>query len=104
MSEKPKRPYKVWSGDRQKRKSIMASSLKELKEKGGDKLGQTAWAELRVVLECDGTEVEDDTYLQVIERDTVLQLLNPNERWLPPGVEALKAGTVEMLIVEVFKS
>ncbi|XP_023228463.1 uncharacterized protein LOC111628848 [Centruroides sculpturatus] len=70
----------------------MAASLKELKEKGGDKLGYSTWSDLKVVIESDGTEVEDDNYLHVVERDTVLQLLCPEETWLPPGVEALRAA------------
>lgn len=55
-------------------------------------------ADVKIVLESDGTEVEDDIYFQTIDRDTVFLLLNPGERWLPPGVEALRAGKNELIL------
>ncbi|XP_023235825.1 uncharacterized protein LOC111635172 isoform X2 [Centruroides sculpturatus] len=70
----------------------MASTLKELRERGGEKLGYSVWTELRIVLENDGTEVEDENYFQTMDRDTIFLLLCPGERWLPPGVEALRAA------------
>lgn len=88
------RPYKVWSCDREKRKSVIAGGLDDVKAKGAEKLGYTEinLNELRLVLESDGTEVEDDDYFQTAIKDTVFLLLKEDERWLPPGVEALKAG------------
>ncbi len=55
-------------------------------------MGYDTISDLKVVLECDGTEVEDDTYFQAAEKDTIFLLLKSGEHWLPPGVEALKAG------------
>ncbi|PRD27216.1 UNVERIFIED_CONTAM: Cell death activator CIDE-3 [Trichonephila clavipes] len=49
-------------------------------------------ADVKIVLESDGTEVEDDIYFQTIDKDTIFLILCPGERWLPPGVEALRAG------------
>uniref|UniRef100_G3MPA6 CIDE-N domain-containing protein n=1 Tax=Amblyomma maculatum TaxID=34609 RepID=G3MPA6_AMBMU len=86
------KPHKVWSCDRQTRKSVVASSLDELRTKGAAKLGYTNPFDLKIVLETDGTEVEDENYFQRAERDTVFLMLQPNEKWLPPGVEALRAG------------
>ena len=89
------KPYKVWSCDRQTRKSVIASSLLELKLHGAEKLNfdeSTAISEIKVVLEADGTEVEDDGYFQTAEKDTIFILLKPNETWLPLGVEALKSA------------
>lgn len=89
------KPYKVWSCDRQTRKSVIASSLLELKLHGAEKLSfdeSTAISEIKVVLEADGTEVEDDGYFQTAEKDTIFILLKPNENWLPLGVEALKSA------------
>ncbi|OTF71944.1 DNA fragmentation factor CIDE-like protein [Euroglyphus maynei] len=86
------RPYKVWSSDRQKRKSITASNLNEFKIRGAEKLGYENYHYLRVVLENDGTEVEDDSYFQSAENDTVFLLLRDNEHWLPPGMDALKSA------------
>lgn len=73
----------------------MASSLLELKLHGAEKLSfdeSTAISEIKVVLEADGTEVEDDGYFQTAEKDTIFILLRPNEQWLPLGVEALKSA------------
>lgn len=86
------KPHKVWSCDRQTRKSVVASSLDELRTKGAAKLGYNNPFDLKVVLETDGTEVEDENYFQRAERDTIFLMLQPNEKWLPPGVEALRAG------------
>jgi len=49
-------------------------------------------SDLRVVVEADGTEIEDDGYFQTAEKDTIFILLRPNESWLPLGVEALKTA------------
>ena len=88
----PQRPYKIWSCNREIRKSVVAKSLLEFKVRSAEKLGYDNVSELKVVLESDGTEVEDDTYFQTAEKDTIFLLLKSGERWLPPGVEALKAG------------
>ena len=86
------RPYKVWSCNREIRKSIVASSLFEIKIRGAEKLGYDDVSELRLVLESDGTEVEDDSYFQTAEKDTIFLLLKPDEHWLPRSVEALRSG------------
>lgn len=74
---------------------MVASSLLELQLKGAEKLSyeNSNISELRVVLEHDGTEIEDDSYFQTAEQDTIFLLLRASEKWLPPGVDALKAGT-----------
>ena len=73
---------------------MVASSLLELKLRGAEKLGyeNANISELRIILEDDGTEIEDDSYFQTAEQDTIFLLLRESEKWLPPGVEALKAG------------
>ncbi|XP_076365420.1 uncharacterized protein LOC143254324 isoform X1 [Tachypleus tridentatus] len=86
------RPYKIWSCDRQTRKAVVATSLVELREKGGDKLGYPPDTHIRVLLECDGTEIEDESYFQTVDKDTVFLLLRPSERWLPPSVETLRVA------------
>lgn len=91
-SNSTSRPYKVWSSDRQRRKSITASSLSEFKLRGAEKLGFENYSNLRVVLENDGTEVEDDSYFQAADKDTVFLLLRDNESWSPPGIDTLKSG------------
>ena len=50
------------------------------KNLGIEKLGLKSTANVRVVLEEDGTEVDKD-YLPFIERNTVLMLLSTHEDW-----------------------
>jgi hypothetical protein len=67
----------------------------ELKLRGAEKLAcdeSCNVSDIRVVLESDGTEVEDDGYFQTAEKDTIFILLQPGESWLPLGVEALKTA------------
>lgn len=55
-------------------------------------MGYENYRYLRVVFENDGTEVEDDSYFQSAEKDTIFLLLRDDENWLPPGMDALKSG------------
>ena len=78
---------------------MIASSLLELKLKGSEKLGYDSSenvSALRIVLESDGTEVEDDGYFQTAEKDTIFILLKSNETWLPLGVDALKSALLTL--------
>lgn len=59
---------------------------------GKDKLGVSASESVRVVLECDGTQVEDGEYFRTLANNTVLLLLRQGERWYPTGVDVIKAG------------
>lgn len=47
---------------------------------------------MRLVLECDGTQVEDGEYFRTLANNTVLLLLRQGERWYPTGVDVIKAG------------
>jgi hypothetical protein len=40
---------------------------------------------VKIVLEQDGTEVDDDEYFSTMERNTTLMILINDQRWLPPG-------------------
>ena len=105
------KPFKVWNYDRSVRKAVSALSLAELLEKGRyfvavrnlwlnqhlvvklltlyfcvcvqgqKKLGCVG--DVTVVLEEDGTEVDEDDYFQSIERNTVFLFLLPGEGWSP---------------------
>jgi len=59
---------------------------------GKDKLGVPASEPVRLVLECDRTQVEDGEYFRTLANNTVLLLLRQGERWYPTGVDAIKAG------------
>ena len=49
-----------------------------------DKLGLCGPG-VKVVLEQDGTEVDEEEYFCTLERNTSLMLLGPNDKWAPPG-------------------
>lgn len=66
--------------------------MNEFKVRGAEKLGYENYYRLKAVLETDGTEVEDDSYFQSAENDTVFLLLRDNENWQPPGMDTLKSG------------
>lgn len=46
-----------------------------------------------LVLESDGTQVEDGEYFKTLANNTVLLLLRNGERWCPTGVDIIRAGT-----------
>lgn len=70
--------FKLWSADRTQKKLVAACTLSELKSKGAEKLKITGKTHL--VLESDGTEIEDDEGLLAFS-DHVLILLAENEKW-----------------------
>lgn len=61
---------------------------------GKDKLGVPASEPVRLVLESDGTQVEDGEYFRTLANNTVLLLLRQGERWYPTGVDVIKAGKI----------
>ncbi|XP_050304783.1 uncharacterized protein LOC126742218 isoform X3 [Anthonomus grandis grandis] len=86
-----KRPFKLWDGQRSVRKGLVVGSLEELVARGRDKLGVAAQDPVRLVLEADGTQVEDAEYFRTLPPNSVLLLLRPGERWLPAGVDVIRA-------------
>ena len=79
----------------------MAATLKGLLEKGDEKICKFGiyphwiiarekfeieeWMEVYLVLEEDGTEVDDEEYFQTIEANTMLMLLSKDDIWSPEG-------------------
>lgn len=80
-----KRPFKVTDRLRLFRKGMMASSLKELVQNARDKFCIDPWMEVYLVLEEDGTEVDDEEYFQTLEKNTMLMLLLKEDIWSPEG-------------------
>ncbi|BFZ08755.1 hypothetical protein BsWGS_11794 [Bradybaena similaris] len=78
------RPWKVWSVDRELKKSVAACNLQELIEKGCCKLGLSPTPQPRVVLEEDGTEVDEDEYLSLLPTNTAFMFLQNKQRWSYP--------------------
>lgn len=74
------KPYKIQDVERKVgRVGITATSLKDLKKKVSLK-----WkidGNLRIVLEEDGTEVEDEEYFATLPEESVFVVLKPGEYW-----------------------
>ncbi|CAL4098182.1 unnamed protein product [Meganyctiphanes norvegica] len=81
-----KKPVRVWSKDREKRYGVVAESLIQLKEKGANKLGLPIDCDIRVVLEDDGTVV-DDAYFDILKPDMRVILLSGDEVWEPAPLQ-----------------
>ena len=78
-----RKPYKVMDRTRSVKKGVMASSLEDFVLSSRRKLSYSGDREIYVVLEEDGTEVDDDDYFQTLEPNTCLMLLYSGERWSP---------------------
>ena len=61
----------------------MAASLEELILTSRSKLQYPYSKDVQVVLEEDGTEVDDDEYFQTLDPNTTLMLLYQEDRWSP---------------------
>jgi hypothetical protein len=59
---------------------------------GKEKLGVPQNENVSLVLESDGTQVEDGEYFKTLGNNTILLLLRHGERWLPTGVDIIRAG------------
>lgn len=83
-AESPTKPLKVWSWDRQKKISVTACSLHQAKMKGCENLKLSDDVDkVTMVLEDDGTEVEDEDYFPFMPADTVLMFLAGDKKWTP---------------------
>lgn len=80
MENENNKPYKICDVNRDKKKGIVSSSLEDLLSKVPEKLGLPS-ENLTVVLELDGTEVDDEEYFSTLEPDTSLMILHGNEKW-----------------------
>ena len=78
-----RKPYKVMDRTRSVKKGVMASSLEDFAMSSKRKLAYPGDRDVSVVLEEDGTEVDDDDYFQTLEPNTCLMLLYSGERWSP---------------------
>ncbi|CAG5089471.1 Similar to CIDEB: Cell death activator CIDE-B (Homo sapiens) [Cotesia congregata] len=92
-----KRPFKIWDSWRNVRKGLVVSNFEELLHRGKEKLGVPPNENVSLVLESDGTQVEDGEYLKTLANNTILLLLRHGERWCPTGVDIIRAGTATTL-------
>ncbi|XP_066902536.1 uncharacterized protein [Halyomorpha halys] len=87
-----KRPFKIWDSWRNVRKSLVVKDLKDLEQRGKEKLQIPVNEPVRLVLESDGTQVEDGEYFKTLANHTVILLLRPGERWYPTGVDVIRTA------------
>jgi len=73
------KPYKIIDSKREHKIGIVASSLSDLITKAQQKLDISDT--IKVVLESDGTEVDEDDYFDTLEKNTLIMILKPDEKW-----------------------
>ncbi|KAM4609627.1 DNA fragmentation factor subunit alpha [Polymixia lowei] len=88
------KPCKVCNFTRQKSYGLVVPSLDQLKIKGSEFFGFSASAPVSVVLEDDGTIVEDEAYFLCLPLNTKFMLLHEKETWSP--VRRIDGGTAWM--------
>ncbi|XP_014890649.1 DNA fragmentation factor subunit alpha [Poecilia latipinna] len=88
------RPCKVCNFTRQKSYGVIVPSLDDLKKKGCEFLGVSPSAPVTVVLEGDGTIVEDQAYFLCLPFNTKFMLLHDKETWAP--ARKIDGGTAWM--------
>ncbi|XP_013889742.1 DNA fragmentation factor subunit alpha [Austrofundulus limnaeus] len=88
------KPCKVCNFTRQTSYGVVAPSLDELKRKGCESLGFSPSDSVMVVLENDGTIVEDQAYFLCLPPNTKFMLLNNKETWAP--ARRIDGGTAWM--------
>ncbi|XP_023133063.1 DNA fragmentation factor subunit alpha [Amphiprion ocellaris] len=89
-----RKPCKVCNFTRQKSYGVVVPSLDELKQKGCEFLGYSPTDPVTVVLENDGTIVEDQAYFLCLPSNTKFMLLHEKETWSP--VRKMDGGTAWM--------
>ncbi|XP_063984445.1 uncharacterized protein LOC135166267 isoform X2 [Diachasmimorpha longicaudata] len=87
-----KRPFKIWDSWRNVRKGLVVGNFEELVHRGKEKLGVPQNENVSLVLESDGTQVEDGEYFKTLANNTILLLLRHGERWCPTGVDIIRAA------------
>lgn len=62
------------------KKSLVASSLDEVRRKSAEKFDKIDLPNIH--LDCDGTEIDDEDYFQTLEPNTELIAVFPGEQWI----------------------
>ncbi|CAI9723996.1 DNA fragmentation factor subunit alpha-like [Octopus vulgaris] len=75
--------YKVWNTQHNVQKEVKAESLEDLLIKAKAEFGIDSTTEVKLVLDEDGTEVDDEDYFQFVSSDTTLQILLSFQSWSP---------------------
>lgn len=77
------KPFKITNQLREVKKGLVANSLEDLTSKVLEKLNIAG--HVTVVLECDGTEIDDEEYFATLDPNTSLMILTEDQNWLPPA-------------------
>ncbi|XP_065225905.1 DNA fragmentation factor subunit alpha-like [Planococcus citri] len=76
-------PYKIVDSSGQNRYGVVVTSLHGLIKKAHEKFGASPG--MKIVLESDGTEVDEEEYFSTLEQNTCFMILKENEDWVPPS-------------------
>lgn len=79
----PNKPFKIVDAQREIRMGLTAGSLDELEDRAKTKFQIPLNLPIRIVLELDGTEIDDNDYFDTLDPDTSLMILCEDERWTP---------------------
>ncbi|XP_050427886.1 DNA fragmentation factor subunit alpha-like [Adelges cooleyi] len=74
-------PYKIVDSKREHKIGIVAESLSDLIAKAQQKF--KIEEPVKVVLELDGTEVDENDYFDTLEKNTLFMILKKDEKWSP---------------------
>jgi len=79
---KEPKPYKIQDQERKiGRIGIVARNLSDLRKKAVEKLSIAKGEKIRVVLEEDGSEVNDESYFEKLPEQTAFVILRPGQFW-----------------------
>lgn len=81
--QKTQKPFKICNSSREVRKGVVATSLEDLTLKVQEKLEEVTDNKFTVVLEADGTEIDDEEYFATLDPNTSLMILTGNQSWTP---------------------
>ncbi|CAG9822620.1 unnamed protein product [Phaedon cochleariae] len=79
------KPFKITNSSRESRKGLVACSLEDLTSKVLEKLAIANENKITVVLEVDGTEIDDEEYFGTLDPHTSLMILTEGQNWSPPS-------------------
>jgi len=101
-SHSGRRPVKIWNANRNVRKALVVGTYEEFLRKGREKLSVSIGEPLRIVLESDGTQVEDGEYFQTLPENTIFIVLRPGENWAPAGEDIVSqvVSTIPKIVCE----
>ncbi|CAB4060611.1 DFFA [Lepeophtheirus salmonis] len=93
---------------REMKKGVMAESLIELIERGKKMLNYPQEKKVYVVLEEDGTEVDEEEYFQTLPENTLLMILHVGDKWSPFGppftLSELLENEIQVLYSDKFEN